>query len=166
MSRNSIDLETLDQTEAHAGALARALDSPCSFALRGSLGAGKTTWVRAFLRALGHGGVVPSPTYTLVEPYEARGMKIWHVDLYRLRDPCELEALGVRELLDGESVMLVEWPERWPEIDARADLRLHFWHGLSESARRLEVEAASERGEGLLARAMESSTRSSARNVK
>ena len=144
------DLDTQDQTEAHAAAMARALDAPCVFALRGPLGAGKTTWVRAFLRALGHDGVVPSPTYTLVEPYEMGGMKVWHVDLYRLQDPLELEALGVRELLDGDAVMLVEWPERWPEINARSDVRLHLRHGDSESARRLEVDAMSGRGQGLL----------------
>ena len=144
------DLDTQDQTEAHAAAMARALGAPCVFALRGPLGAGKTTWVRAFLRALGHDGVVPSPTYTLVEPYETSGVKVWHVDLYRLQDPLELEALGVRELLDGDAVMLVEWPERWPEIDARSDVRLHLRHGDAESARRLEVDAMSERGQELL----------------
>ncbi len=145
------ELGTQDQTEAHAAAMARALDAPCVFTLRGPLGAGKTTWVRAFLRALGHDGVVPSPTYTLVEPYETGGMKVWHVDLYRLQDPLELEALGVRELLDGCAVMLVEWPERWPEIDARSDVRLRLEPGDSESARRLDVEAASGRGQGMLA---------------
>lgn len=147
------DFATQDQTEAHAAATARALDAPCVFALRGPLGAGKTTWVRAFLRALGHDGVVPSPTYTLVEPYEADGLKIWHVDLYRLQDPLELEGLGVRELLDGNAVMLVEWPERWLEIEARSDISLDFRHGNSESARQLEMDAASERGQGLLERA-------------
>lgn len=147
------DFATQDQTEAHAAETARALDAPCVFALRGPLGAGKTTWVRAFLRALGHDGVVPSPTYTLVEPYEAGGVKVWHVDLYRLQDPLELEALGVRELLDGNAVMLVEWPERWPEIEARSDISLDFRHGDSESARQLKVDAASERGQGLLERA-------------
>ena len=147
------DFATQDQTEAHAAATARALDAPCVFALRGPLGAGKTTWVRAFLRALGHDGVVPSPTYTLVEPYEADDLKIWHVDLYRLQDPLELEALGVRELLDGDAVMLVEWPERWPEIEARSDISLDFRHGDLESARRLKMDAASERGQGLLEQA-------------
>lgn len=147
------DFATQDQTEAHAAATARALDAPCVFALRGPLGAGKTTWVRAFLRALGHDGVVPSPTYTLVEPYEADDLKIWHVDLYRLQDPLELEALGVRELLDGDAVMLVEWPERWPEIEARSDISLDFRHGDLESARQLKMDAASERGQGLLEQA-------------
>ena len=147
------DFATQDQTEAHAAATARALDAPCVFALRGPLGAGKTTWVRAFLRALGHDGVVPSPTYTLVEPYEADDLKIWHVDLYRLQDPLELEGLGVRELLDGDAVMLVEWPERWPEIEARSDISLDFRHGDSESARQLKMDAASTRGQGLLEQA-------------
>lgn len=147
------DFATQDQTEGHAAATARALDAPCVFALRGPLGAGKTTWVRAFLRALGHDGVVPSPTYTLVEPYETGGMKVWHVDLYRLQDPLELEALGVRELLDGNAVMLVEWPERWPEIEARSDISLDFRHGDSESARQLKVDGTSKRGQGLLERA-------------
>lgn len=147
------DFATQDQTEAHAAATARALDAPCVFALRGPLGAGKTTWVRAFLRALGHDGVVPSPTYTLVEPYEASDLKIWHVDLYRLQDPLELEGLGIRELLDGNAVMLVEWPERWPEIEARSDISLNFRHGDSESERQLKVDAASERGQSLLEQA-------------
>lgn len=147
------DFATQDQTEAHAAATARALDAPCVFVLRGPLGAGKTTWVRAFLRALGHDGVVPSPTYTLVEPYEAGGLKIWHVDLYRLQDPLELEGLGVRELLDGNAVMLVEWPERWPEVEARSDISLDFRHGDSESARQLEMDAASGRGRSLLEQA-------------
>lgn len=147
------DFATQDQTEAHAAAMARALEAPCVFALRGPLGTGKTTWVRAFLRALGHDGVVPSPTYTLVEPYETGGMKVWHVDLYRLQDPLELEALGVRELLDGNAVMLVEWPERWPEIEVRSDISLDFRHGDSESARQLKVDATSGRGQGLLNRA-------------
>ena len=106
-----------------------------------------------FLRALGHDGVVPSPTYTLVEPYEADNLKIWHVDLYRLQDPLELEALGVRELLDGDAVMLVEWPERWPEIETRSDISLDFRHGDLESARQLKMDAASKRGQGLLEQA-------------
>ena len=146
------DLDAQDRTEAHAAATAQGLAAPCVFTLRGPLGAGKTTWVRAFLRALGHNGIVPSPTYTLVEPYEVGGFRIWHVDLYRLRDPLELEGLGVRELLDGDAMMLVEWPERWPEIDAHSDVHLHFRHGESESARQLEVEAGSERGKEFLGR--------------
>ena len=80
--------------------------------LKGDLGAGKTTLVRGFLRGLGYKGTVKSPTYTLIEPYRIAGKSICHLDLYRLADAEELEYLGVRDLLQEETVLLIEWPER------------------------------------------------------
>ena len=80
--------------------------------LAGGLGAGKTALARAALRALGVEGTVRSPTYTLAEPYETRIGPVWHLDLYRIADPGELEYVAVRDLVSESAACLVEWPER------------------------------------------------------
>lgn len=90
--------------------------------LSGDLGAGKTTLVRGLLRALGHEGEVPSPSFALVQPYEDLAPPVWHADLYRLDDPAELAELGFDSL--GDSVLVVEWPERAGEDPWRHALRL------------------------------------------
>lgn len=114
-------------TRAAGQALGRALlnldaAQPWVIALQGELGAGKTTLVGGLLAALGHAGPVRSPTYTLIEPYELAGRQLYHLDLYRLADPLQLEELGVRDLLQPGAVLLVEWPERAGEQLARPDL--------------------------------------------
>lgn len=97
--------------------------------LQGELGAGKTTWVRGFLRGLDYPGKVKSPTYTLVESYQLPGRTIHHLDLYRVNGPGELESIGIRDYLDGTGICLVEWPERGagllaePDILVRIDIR-------------------------------------------
>ena len=85
---------------------------PLLIGLSGELGAGKTTLVGGLLAALGHEGPARSPTYTLIEPYRLAGRDLYHCDLYRLRAPSELDDLGLRDLLVGPAVLLVEWPER------------------------------------------------------
>jgi tRNA threonylcarbamoyladenosine biosynthesis protein TsaE len=130
--------------------LARALEEGCVVWLQGDLGTGKTTLVRGLLRGLGHRGAVKSPTYTLMEPYEVAGRDVFHLDLYRLSDPGELEYLGVRDLLGDRAVLLVEWPERGVGELPPADLSIHIDY--LDRGRRLRFEACTETGSGLLAR--------------
>jgi tRNA threonylcarbamoyladenosine biosynthesis protein TsaE len=80
--------------------------------LSGDLGAGKTTWARGFLAACGVTSVVRSPTYTLVELYDLGAVTVLHLDLYRLQDESELEALGLRDWAQPGYLWLIEWPER------------------------------------------------------
>lgn len=102
------------ETEVFARAFARTLGPRDTVCLRGGLGAGKTLFCRALIRELcGDEGLeVPSPTFTLVQHYEAQdGRGIWHFDLYRLEHPDEVYETGWEEAL-GQAILLVEWPER------------------------------------------------------
>jgi len=114
MPGNGLLLADAEATERAGALLARCpgLERVRQIHLQGDLGAGKTTLVRGFLRALGHQGAVRSPTYTLLEPYEFDGLTVLHFDLYRVADPDELEYLGVREQSDERTLWLVEWPDR------------------------------------------------------
>ena len=113
--------------------------------LQGSLGAGKTTLARGLLRALGVTGSVRSPTYTLLEPYRtAAGAAVFHLDLYRLGDPEELEMLGFRELLEPGTLLLIEWPQRGAGWLPRPDLVLSLW--LDGSGRSIGAEPGSDWG--------------------
>lgn len=100
-------------TLALGGRVAGTAQVPQVIFLRGDLGAGKTTFSRGFLRGRGHDGSVKSPTYTLVEPYEAvPGGPVFHLDLYRLGDAQELTYLGLGDYLSAQGILLIEWPER------------------------------------------------------
>jgi tRNA threonylcarbamoyladenosine biosynthesis protein TsaE len=127
----TVDLDSEETLTELAGAFARALYSgrawPLVIGLRGDLGSGKTTWVRAMLRGLGYSGRVPSPTYTLLEQYACGGLSVVHLDLYRLRSGEELENLGLRDwLAEPQCWLAVEWPERAPELAARCDVTLEL----------------------------------------
>lgn len=119
--------------------------------LEGELGAGKSTFARALIHAMGHDGAVPSPTYTLVEPYHLPAATVYHIDLYRISDDEELRFLGWTDLEDG--FRLVEWPERVPGLSTTADLLLHLDY--ADHGRQASLSALSTRAEELISRLSE-----------
>ena len=124
----SIDLPNETATAALAKELAAQSRAGDVIALQGELGAGKTSFARAFIRARGGAGEeVPSPTFTLVQLYQLPGAGIWHFDLYRLEAPQEAWELGIEEAFT-EGISLIEWPERLGALlpARRLDLRLEF----------------------------------------
>lgn len=140
-------LPDLTATETVGAGLARAFVAGGGSAvlhLRGDLGAGKTTCARSLLRSLGVDGAIRSPTYTLVETYELDELVCVHVDLYRLEGPADVEELGLRDFLDGYSLLLVEWPEKGGTALPTADVLLTLSY--REAARLARVEARSSRG--------------------
>jgi len=101
------------ETLAFGEQVAKRITDPSVIYLSGELGAGKTTFSRGFLRGRGHIGSVKSPTYTIVEPYEALpDMPVFHLDLYRLGSAEELAYLGLEDYLARKAALLIEWPER------------------------------------------------------
>ena len=136
------------QQERLGGLLAGVCPADCVLYLQGEIGTGKTTFVRGFLRGLGYQGAVKSPTYTLMEPYEVEGRSIWHMDLYRLGDPEELEYLGLRDLLQDEAMLLIEWPERGRGLLPTADLKIVI--GYQGQGRRLELMPESGKGKKII----------------
>ena len=121
--RNKTFTVTLPDEEATLNLgkqLSRQIDRGMVF-LQGPLGIGKTTLVRGFLRGLGYGGLVKSPTYTLIEPYEIAQKSIVHIDLYRIEDAVELTYIGLDETIAQNDIALVEWPERGRNFLSEAD---------------------------------------------
>ncbi len=107
-----LDLADEDATRRLGAGLAARARAGDVLALTGTLGTGKTTLARAFVQALADPAEeVPSPTFTLVQTYEAPAATIWHFDLYRLERPEDVFELGLEEALD-EGIVLIEWPER------------------------------------------------------
>ena len=111
-----------DETASIGAALARVARAGDVITLSGPLGVGKTALARGFIAALGHEGEVPSPSFAIVQPYDDLEPPVWHVDLYRIEQPSEIEELGLDAAADA--VLLVEWPERAGEHAWRSPLLL------------------------------------------
>ena len=130
----------LEDEQATAGlgaALARVSRPGDVITLSGPLGVGKTALARGLIAGLGHADEVPSPSFAIVQPYEALNPQVWHVDLYRIDDPAEIEELGLDAAADA--VLLVEWPERAGTTSWPSALRLTLAFA-QEDARNLTAE--------------------------
>jgi tRNA threonylcarbamoyladenosine biosynthesis protein TsaE len=139
------ELDDSSATEALGQALARALPAAPEGAvvyLQGDLGAGKTTCVRALLRALGVTGLVRSPTYTLVETYVLATLTCVHVDLYRVQVLAEIDELGLRDSVGPGCLLLVEWPEKGTGALPAADVNLQLSYAGDARRARLSAETA------------------------
>ncbi len=138
-------LPDVHATETLGAALAASLPplpAPMVVHCYGDLGAGKTTAVRAFLRALGVGGPVRSPTYTLIETYHPANLTVVHLDLYRLGSAEAVEELGLRDLARAETVFLIEWPQQGGRAVPAADVELHLHHVDPGREARLQARSA------------------------
>ena len=150
MAESDIELALEDgaATDALGAALARTFpgadDGSAALYLRGDLGAGKTTCVRSFLRALGITGLIRSPTYTLVETYHLDSLTCVHADLYRLQGPVEVDELGLRDFMSPGHLLLIEWPDKGGNALPVADVELTL--GFAPSGRDACLRAGTPRG--------------------
>lgn len=140
----SFHLADESATLALARRLAARLQPGMVIYLHGDLGAGKTTLVRGVLNALGYGGRVKSPTYTLVESYRIAGLDLRHFDLYRLHDEEEWEAAGFRDEFDGHNIFFIEWPEHALGLIPEADVKIIF--EILAQGRHVEIQAKTPTG--------------------
>ncbi len=137
-------------TQAFAAKLADQAGLSNAFVtLHGDLGAGKTTLTRHLLQALGVTGRIKSPTYTIVESYEATAFAIWHFDFYRFNDPQEWEDAGFRDIFASPGLKLAEWPQKAEALLPQADLDIALLTE-DETARRVTLTAYTPRGAALV----------------
>lgn len=151
----SLALDWPDEAACAATAAALAAEPAlrdATIELHGTLGAGKTTFVRHLLRALGVRGPIKSPTYALMEPYDVDGLAVAHLDFYRFADPREWVDAGLRDVFAASGLKLVEWPDQAQGMLPTPDLRMEL-DVLDGDRRRVALNAYTPRGQALLAAA-------------
>lgn len=140
--------EGKEKTKEFARKIAATLRGGETLALIGELGSGKTTFVKALAKALGVKKPVRSPTFVLMVPYRARRVRwLLHVDAYRIKNPSDLEAIGIHDYLGrSDTVTVIEWADRVTKILPREKITVRFFHGLHKSERRLSLFVTRPRG--------------------
>ena len=128
--------------------------SHLNISLQGDLGAGKTTFARYLIQAMGHEGKVKSPTYTLCEPYplqlKDQAIIVHHFDLYRMRDPLEWQEAGFAEHFDVPGICLIEWPEKAEGTLPGFDIQIQLAAGADENERSIKINALTPSGASAL----------------
>ena len=143
--KNKLTLSSLEDTKKFGQELAKEIlkrkgEAAFVVFLDGDLGTGKTTLVKEIIFALGVKEKVKSPTFTIIEPYELNNENIYHVDLYRIIDPTELEIIGLREYLnESKAIIFIEWTEKSYGYLKKFDLKISLKH-LSENERKCRIE--------------------------
>lgn len=133
----------------HLGSrFAQHISPPLIIWLEGDLGAGKTTFTRGLLNALGHQGAVKSPTYNIVETYSFNQFDLHHFDLYRFQSPEEWLDAGLDELITSDSVVLIEWPQLGSDLAPPADIILNI--RINENGRTVRMIALTATGKHTL----------------
>lgn len=143
----SLQVASADAMQALGGRLAHCCSAGVRLYLSGDLAAGKTTFVRGYLRALGHAGAVKSPTFTLVETYELTSRVVHHFDLYRLA-AAELDFIGIEDYFDADADCLVEWAERGAPVLPVPDLTLTL--RVADGGREVQLESHGIRGDEIV----------------
>lgn len=149
MSKNLlIQLPTEEETVKVAMEMARCIQTPLLMTFRGEIGAGKTTFIRAMLRAIGVKSAIKSPTFSLVESYLVRDLHIHHFDLYRIHDEEELDYIGFRDYFGTNALCCIEWPEHGASYLTRVDIE--FSLKTLDKGRKLEIIASSAIGRDVI----------------
>ena len=127
-----------EETIAHGRALARELSPPLLVLLRGDLGAGKTTLVKGIAEGFhaAPADEVTSPTFTLVHEYRGPSATLYHIDLYRIETQREFETLALDDLLAPDSILLIEWGEKFPRLQRDRDVEITL-ERVGENGRRI-----------------------------